>query len=543
MAKEIRGIDLSEWNGSSIDGNAIKASGVEVVILRVHQLYGIDKSFVSFYNSCKQAGLKIGVYKYSYAMNVAEAQKEARAVLECLNGRKLDYPVFYDMEDSTQANMSKSQLTAIIKGFLDIIEDAGYIPAIYCNTNWYNNILDRNALSYDYWLASVPGESSDNGLIQERLRPNGGMGWQYSWKGRVPGVRNDTDMNVFYKSAEDYASGKSGSGQVSDPYAAAVESAVKWMENTAADDSHGYDQQYRWGERGDWDCSASIIYAFEQAGIPVKTNGATYTGNMKPVFLKCGFKDVTSSINLATGAGLVRGDVLLNIVNHVALYCGDGMEVEASINEFGGVRGGAPGDQTGKEFLKKPYRNYPWDCVLRLGNGASASKPTETFKATGTAVVTANDLFLRQTPNGKIIGLLQNGNRVEIDGKKSGNWTHVNDVSGQGVGYVWTGYIKIDVPPDPVDIKNKVNIKKRRYVARVTADELNVRTWAGTENKKIKAVPVLYQGNLVDVCSFDQKDSNGDVWNYVRIQNGVNKKTGKKKYVYGFCHSDYLARQ
>lgn len=67
----------------------------------------------------------------------------------------------------------------------------------------------------------------------------------------------------------------------------------------------------------------------------------------------------------ANGSGLVRGDVLLNHVHHVAMYCGNGKEVEASINEMGSATGGEPGDQTGKEFLIRSYRNYPWDCVLR----------------------------------------------------------------------------------------------------------------------------------------------------------------------------------
>ena len=144
-----------------------------------------------------------------------------------------------------------------------------------------------------------------------------------------------------------------------------IEKAVQQMEAWANDPKHGYDQTYRWGEKGDYDCSSAIIQACQNAGIPVKTGGATYTGNMYSVFLKNGFKDVTASVNLATGAGLQRGDVLLNHTRHVAMFCGNGMEVEASINEKGTATGGRPGDQTGKEFLIRPYRNYPWNVVLR----------------------------------------------------------------------------------------------------------------------------------------------------------------------------------
>ena len=158
----------------------------------------------------------------------------------------------------------------------------------------------------------------------------------------------------------------------------ATEKAITQMEAWAADSSHGYDQANRWGP--DYDCSSAVISAWELAGVPVKTNGATYTGNMRGAFLRCGFEDVTVGVTLETGAGLRRGDVLLNIRHHTAMYCGNGMEVEASINEDGTTTGGRPGDQTGREFLVRPYRNYPWDCVLRYSEGGETpAKPKPTY--------------------------------------------------------------------------------------------------------------------------------------------------------------------
>lgn len=151
-----------------------------------------------------------------------------------------------------------------------------------------------------------------------------------------------------------------------------IESAISWMQRMANDNSHGYDQIYRWGQRGDYDCSSAVISAWEQAGVKVKSAGATYTGNMRPVFLRCGFTDITNRVNLATGAGLQRGDVLLNTIHHTAMYCGNGREVQASINEKGTATGGKPGDQTGREFLIRSYRNYPWNCVLRYTAESSA---------------------------------------------------------------------------------------------------------------------------------------------------------------------------
>lgn len=112
-----------------------------------------------------------------------------------------------------------------------------------------------------------------------------------------------------------------------------IEKAISWMEDMANDDSHGYCQDHRWGADGDYDCSSAVITAWENAGVPVKTKGATYTGNMPGVFTTNGFEVVTHEVNLNTGSGLKRGDVLLNTTYHTAMYCGNGKEVEASINE------------------------------------------------------------------------------------------------------------------------------------------------------------------------------------------------------------------
>lgn len=146
-----------------------------------------------------------------------------------------------------------------------------------------------------------------------------------------------------------------------------IDNAVAHALEIAADDSHGYDQSQRWGP--DYDCSSLVIDCFKRAGVPLS---CTYTGNMYSDMLHCGFEDVTGSVDLATGAGLERGDVLLNHVHHTALYIGGGQLVQASINEYGTTTGGQTGDQTGREIYTRGYYNYPWDCVLRyVGDGAA----------------------------------------------------------------------------------------------------------------------------------------------------------------------------
>lgn len=173
--------------------------------------------------------------------------------------------------------------------------------------------------------------------------------------------RRDNAMNWFYSLDSSGSAGNS-----------AIEKAVQGAISIANDNSHGYDQGSRWGNP-DYDCSSLLITVWQNAGVPVKTNGATYTGNMYSVFTSCGFRDVTNTIYLSNGSGLQRGDVLLNHVSHTAMYIGDGQVVQASQNEFGGITGGKPGDQTGREIWVTGYYNYPWDCVLRYPGGGTGS--------------------------------------------------------------------------------------------------------------------------------------------------------------------------
>lgn len=131
----------------------------------------------------------------------------------------------------------------------------------------------------------------------------------------------------------------------------------------ARDDRHGYSQVNRWGNP-DFDCSGLVITVVNNSGIPVKQNGAGYTGNMYDAFVKSGFKDVTSTVNLKTGAGLVIGDILLTPCKHTEIYIGHGKRVGAHASETGG-KTGKQGDQTGNEISIKQYANLPWKYVLR----------------------------------------------------------------------------------------------------------------------------------------------------------------------------------
>jgi hypothetical protein len=314
-----------------------------------------------------------------------------------------------------------------------------------------------------------------------------------------------------------------------------INKAINWMEETAKDDRHGYCQDHRWGTDGDYDCSSAVITAWEQAGVPVKTKGATYTGNMLSVFKANGFVDVTAKVNRSTGAGLVRGDVLLNAVHHTAMYCGNGKEVEASINEKGTAHGGKPGDQTGREFLIRSYRNYPWTNVLRYTGGNSASATTKNYLEmgdSGSAVKTMQLMLIECGYSCRSYGAdgefgsgtdaalrkFQKDNSLVVDGqygpasKLKLTALHNAKVSGNGS-------------------ESKTPSKTPKWVGAVNVNELNVRTGAGTENPKLAAYPLLRQHNLVDVCD-TVRAADGTDWYYIRIAG---------KY-YGYVCGKYISR-
>lgn len=151
------------------------------------------------------------------------------------------------------------------------------------------------------------------------------------------------------------------------------EKAVEWALSIANDNSHGYSQENRWGP--DYDCSSFVISAYEQAGVPVKEAGASYTGNMKNAFRACGFQV------LPAGSPLKVGDVLLNEQYHTVMAIGNGQVVAARRNEDGFA-----GDGTGREITTQNYYYYPnggWDCILRYAGSETAPDKTPESSTVG----------------------------------------------------------------------------------------------------------------------------------------------------------------
>ena len=147
-----------------------------------------DRKFEEFYAAAKAVGLHIGAYWYSYADSVADAQKEANACLSCLQGKQFDFPVYYDLEESSTAALGKDVCTQIAQTFCDAIEQGGYWAGVYANTNWFTNYLDHAALwpRYTIWLADY--RQAYNTTLGRDMH-------QYTSTGRVAGIDGNVDMD------------------------------------------------------------------------------------------------------------------------------------------------------------------------------------------------------------------------------------------------------------------------------------------------------------------------------------------------------------
>ncbi len=188
-----RGIDVSNHQGT-VDWNKVKAAGIDFAILKVGPVYGKpDDSFERNVAECERLGIPYGVYYYSYARSVEDANKEADRTLAWLGGHHPSLPVYYDLEDSyilQDPDFSKDKLTQIAQAFCNRMEAVGFKSGIYANLNWLNNYLNSPSLSgYDHWVAQYNWRCDYAGSYSF---------WQYSSSGNVPGVNGRCDMNYCF---------------------------------------------------------------------------------------------------------------------------------------------------------------------------------------------------------------------------------------------------------------------------------------------------------------------------------------------------------
>jgi len=191
-----KGIDISAWQGAP-DFEKVKASGIEFVIIRAG--YGknnLDKQFMRNITECNRLGIPCGVYWFSYALTIADAQKEAEYCLAAVKAYKLEYPIYFDLEYDTityaakrGVTINKALATAMAEAFLAEIEKAGYYAANYSNQDYMSRMFDMTVLGkHDLWYA----------WYNQTCNRTTGL-WQYSSTGKVDGISGNIDMNYSNK--------------------------------------------------------------------------------------------------------------------------------------------------------------------------------------------------------------------------------------------------------------------------------------------------------------------------------------------------------
>ena len=194
------GIDVSAYQGE-VDWEKVAASGIDFAMVRAgYRGYGEkgtlveDKYAKDNLEGAIAAGLDVGVYFFSQALNTQEVEEEVAFLLEIIEGYELTMPVVYDWEyiseEARTANMDARTLTDCSLHFCKLIEEAGYTPMVYFNTNQARDLLYLPELKeYDFWLAWY----SDRMRFPYKLKM-----WQYTCYGRVPGIEGDVDINILF---------------------------------------------------------------------------------------------------------------------------------------------------------------------------------------------------------------------------------------------------------------------------------------------------------------------------------------------------------
>ncbi len=187
------GIDISSWQKGYPYSRA-KAEGVKFVMIRAGFSMTKDSQFETHYSNARKQGWNIGAYWYSYAESVAEANKEAQTFLKVIKGKKFEYPICLDLEDSSIRRLGKTKLNAIVNEYNKVIRGAGYYFMVYTNVDWYRNVISGTVLnrSYDWWIASWT-KTKPSGI-------NAGI-WQFGGSSnairspRIAGVVTDQDYS------------------------------------------------------------------------------------------------------------------------------------------------------------------------------------------------------------------------------------------------------------------------------------------------------------------------------------------------------------
>lgn len=572
---EIKGIDVSRWNGK-IDWKTVANYGMGFAILRITEKGNIvDSTFESNYKGCIENKIPVGVYKYSYATTIAQIKNEANVVIKTLNKRKLDYPVFLDIEDKCQENLSDSLMMKMIEAFRAIIVKAGYKFGIYCGYSWYQYQLPEGAKKYDCWVARYP--NNDTGELQERLRvpaSTGVIGWQYSSKATIPGIPTKTDRSVFYK---DYSKSSTTStnslkptttqgsdtmnkDKAIDALIVTAQAEIGYMEkqsNAQLDDKNtnvgdgNYTKYWRDLKpiyQGQPWCAVFVSWImYKTFGLETAKKLLKHENDFPYVYCP------TLGARFTKYANPQRGDIVIFYRNGTFAHTGIVTKVEG--DKFYTIEGNTSNGSTiianGGEVCSKHYNNSnlpgtkfcrpDYSIVKSIMNSSSTSKPSQTTynKWVGAATKNGTDVFTNSTGTSKLSTYpkLNKGNLVDVIGV-SGTRYQVK-IADKFVGYVEKTNIK---DPNAVVTKPSASTSKpakkgynksEKWKGVIIAKSgLKVRKSPGTSNADLECSfsPLKYN-TPVSVCD-STTGSDGNKWYYICYK-------GK----YGFSSAKYIKKK
>ena len=192
----LKGIDVSGSQGN-IEWTTLKEkTDTKFTIIKLGNIYDedenyIDSKFEKNYKECIKNNIPVGVYVYNYCNSIEALKKGANWVLEVLNKRALNLPVYLDMEDKTIVSEGKVALTNKCNEFAKILTNAGYEAGVYANLNWFENYLEPKNFNSNIsvWVAQYYKECEYEGEYDI---------WQYSSSGKVDGISGNVDMNYLY---------------------------------------------------------------------------------------------------------------------------------------------------------------------------------------------------------------------------------------------------------------------------------------------------------------------------------------------------------